>query len=61
MKPLHAAAILLALFLVMSALTWQTRATPEVDSGHGMHTPLRLLAGERLYGDVSYLYGPGAP
>jgi 4-amino-4-deoxy-L-arabinose transferase-like glycosyltransferase len=61
MKPLHAVAILLALFLVMSAVTWQTWATPEVDSGREMHTKLRLLAGERLYGDAYYLYGPVAP
>lgn len=45
----------------MSAVTWQTWATPEVDSGREMHTPLRLLAGERLYGDAYYLYDPVAP
>lgn len=61
MKPLHAVAILLVLFLVMSAITRQTWATPEVDSGRGMHTPPRLLPGGRLYGDTHYLYGPVGP
>lgn len=45
----------------MSTVNWQTWARPEIDSGREMHTPPRLLAGERLYCDVCYLYGPVAP
>lgn len=55
MKPLHVVAILLAHFLVMSTVTWQKWATPEVGSGREMYTSPRLLTGERRYGDAHYL------
>jgi 4-amino-4-deoxy-L-arabinose transferase-like glycosyltransferase len=43
------------------ALTWQRWGSPLVDCGREMDQPLRLLRGERLYGDISHYYGPLAP
>src|SRR5512138_420325 len=41
--------------------SWQRWGNPLVDCGREMNQPLRLLAGEGLYGDVSHIYGPLAP
>jgi len=43
------------------ALTWQRWGSPLIDCGREMNQPLRLLRGERLYGDISHFYGPLAP
>ena len=44
--------------LVFSWLRW---IDPFIDSGHELDVPARLAAGERLYRDVAYNYGPAAP
>ncbi len=61
MKPLHAVLILLILFAIVSAASWQMWANPVIDGGREMNAPLRLLRGEMLYSEVYYLYGPVAP
>ena len=61
MKPMHAVLVLLILFAVMSAVSWQMWANPVIDGGREMNAPLRLLRGETIYSQVYYLYGPVAP
>jgi hypothetical protein len=61
MKPLHAVLVLILLFAIVSAISWQTWANPVIDGGREMNTPLRLLRGETIYSQVYYLYGPVAP
>jgi len=43
------------------AFSWLRWISPFVDSGREMNVPERLLAGERLYRDVTYNYGPAGP
>ncbi|HXO28487.1 MAG TPA: hypothetical protein VOA80_14155, partial [Thermoanaerobaculia bacterium] len=43
------------------AASWQSWIDPFVDSGREMDVPWRLLQGERLYGDITYYYGPVGP
>jgi 4-amino-4-deoxy-L-arabinose transferase-like glycosyltransferase len=43
------------------AVSWQSWIDPFVDSGREMDVPWRLLQGERLYGDITYYYGPLGP
>ncbi|MBW8876895.1 MAG: hypothetical protein JF614_18175 [Acidobacteria bacterium] len=43
------------------AFSWLRWISPFVDSGREMDVPARLLAGERLYRDVTYNYGPAGP
>ncbi|HWQ33161.1 MAG TPA: glycosyltransferase family 39 protein [Blastocatellia bacterium] len=52
---------LAALFAVMLIGTWQRWTQPIIDHGREMNLPARLLAGEQLYADVQFLYGPFAP
>jgi hypothetical protein len=61
MKQSHAALILLILFAILSAVSWEMWANPVIDGGREMNTPLRLLRGETIYSQVYYLYGPVAP
>jgi hypothetical protein len=42
-------------------LSWQRWIGPFVDGSREMQVPARLAAGERLYRDVAYYYGPAAP
>src|SRR5579864_1942978 len=42
-------------------VSWQSWIDPFVDSGREMDVPWRLLQGERLYGDITYYYGPVGP
>ncbi len=57
-----AAVLTVILFGVLSAaLSWRTWIVPFVDSPREMNVPARLAAGERLYGDVVYYYGPAGP
>lgn len=49
------------LFGVMLVATWQRWTHPIIDHGREMNLPLRILAGERLYIDIIYYYGPFAP
>lgn len=44
-----------------AAITWNRWITPFVDSSREMQVPARLAAGERLYRDVVYYYGPIGP
>ena len=52
---------LAALFVVMLAATWQRWTHPIIDHGRELNLPARILAGERLYVDILYYYGPFAP
>ncbi|MCI0336507.1 MAG: glycosyltransferase family 39 protein [Acidobacteria bacterium] len=52
---------LAALFVVMLIATWQRWTHPIIDHGREMNLPTRILAGERLYVDILYYYGPFAP
>lgn len=51
----------LCIFFLNLAITWNRWTDPLVDGGRELHTPLRILQGERLYIDVSYYYGPLGP
>lgn len=52
---------LAVLFVVMLAASWQRWTQPLLDHGREMNLPTRILAGEHLYSDVQFLYGPFAP
>lgn len=52
---------LAVLFLAMIAASWQRWTQPLLDHGREMNLPARILAGEHLYSDVQFLYGPFAP
>src|SRR5262245_20478469 len=49
------------LFMAMLIASWQRWTQPLLDHGREMNLPSRVLAGEQLYGDVQFLYGPFAP
>lgn len=57
-KALTALAIL---FFVMIGASWQRWTQPIIDHGREMNVPARILAGEQLYVDIQFLYGPFAP
>lgn len=52
---------LAALFAAMIVASWQRWTQPLLDHGREMNLPTRILAGEHLYSDVQFLYGPLAP
>ncbi len=52
---------IVVLFVVTLAASWQRWTQPLIDHGREMNLPARILAGERLYSDVQFLYGPFAP
>jgi hypothetical protein len=52
---------IIILFLVMLVASWQRWTQPLIDHGREMNLPARILAGERIYSDVQFLYGPFAP
>lgn len=52
---------LAVLFAAMLAASWQRWTQPLLDHGREMNLPTRILAGEHLYSDVQFLYGPFAP
>lgn len=52
---------LAVLFLAMITASWQRWTQPLLDHGREMNLPARILAGEHLYSDVQFLYGPFAP
>lgn len=58
---LRAGAALAALFVCLLGASWQRWTQPLLDHGREMHLPARILAGEQLYADVQFLYGPFAP
>jgi 4-amino-4-deoxy-L-arabinose transferase-like glycosyltransferase len=47
--------------ILMLAASWQRWTQPIIDHGREMNLPARILAGEQLYRDVQFLYGPFAP
>src|SRR5215471_21729184 len=49
------------LFIILLGSSWQRWTQPLIDHGREMNLPARILAGERLYNDVQFLYGPFAP
>jgi hypothetical protein len=52
---------LAVLFAALFAASWQRWTQPLLDHGREMNLPTRILAGEHLYLDVQFLYGPFAP
>ena len=52
---------IIVLFIAMLIASWQRWTQPLIDHGREMNLPARILAGERLYTDVQFLYGPFAP
>ncbi len=57
----YALSVLSLLFLAALLASWQRWTQPLLDHGREMNLPARLLAGEQLYTDVQFLYGPFAP
>lgn len=49
------------LFTLLLLASWQRWTQPLLDHGREMNLPARILAGEQLYKDVQFLYGPLAP
>jgi hypothetical protein len=47
--------------LASLAANWLRWINPFVDSGREMNVPARLAAGERLYRDIVFYYGPAGP
>ncbi len=45
----------------MLIASWQRWTQPIIDHGREMNLPARILAGEQLYTDVQFLYGPFTP
>lgn len=56
-----AGAALALLWAGLLLASWQRWTQPLLDHGREMHLPARILAGEQLYADVQFLYGPFAP
>jgi hypothetical protein len=56
-----ALAAVAALFVVLLGASWRKWLHPIVDHGREINLPTRILAGEALYRDVQFLYGPFAP
>jgi hypothetical protein len=54
-------ALVAAAGAVSLAVNWQRWINPFVDSGREMNVPARLAAGERLYRDIVFYYGPAGP
>src|SRR5687768_13988090 len=54
-------AAIIILFLFMIAASWERWTQPLIDHGREMNLPVRILTGEKIYGDVQVLYGPFAP
>ena len=54
-------ALLVALFLALSAWTWRKWPDLLVDFGRELYVPWQLLAGKVLYRDMAHLNGPLSP
>jgi Dolichyl-phosphate-mannose-protein mannosyltransferase len=50
-----------ALFIALLAASWHRWLHPVIDHGREINLPARILAGEALYRDTQFLYGPFAP
>ena len=57
----RAVALLLLAYGLLLLGMWQRWTQPLIDHGREMNLPARLAAGETLYQDVQFLYGPFAP
>ncbi len=55
------AALAVALFVSLAALSWLRWASFQGDLNREWTVPMRLAAGERLWSEVGYYYGPLAP
>ena len=53
--------LLLAVFVLALAVSWQRWGDPLIDRGREMNLPLRLASGEMLYSDVRFIYAPLSP
>ncbi len=53
--------VIASLFVVMLLGSWQRWTQPIIDHGREMNLPARVAAGEQLYVDVQFLYGPFTP
>lgn len=51
----------IAVFLLLSAVSWNRWIEPYVDTGRELMVPWRVAHGEALYRDVRFYYGPLAP
>ena len=49
---MRAWAVLAAVFILLTAVSWQQWTNLFIDTGREMNVPLRLLQGDRLYADV---------
>lgn len=49
------------LFAFLLAASWERWTLPIIDHGREMNLPARIAAGDALYLDVQFLYGPFAP
>jgi hypothetical protein len=54
-------ALVMAAAVASLAANWLRWINPFVDSGREMNVPARLAAGERLYRDIVFYYGPAGP
>jgi hypothetical protein len=50
-----------AVFLLLTALSWQRWIEPYVDTGRELMVPWRMAQGESLYREVRFFHGPLAP
>ncbi|HVE65248.1 MAG TPA: hypothetical protein VNC59_01610 [Thermoanaerobaculia bacterium] len=50
-----------AVFVLLAAVSWNRWVEPFVDTGRELMVPARVAAGEALYRDVRFYYGPLAP
>jgi len=53
--------LLVLIWAVKLYTTWGAWGNLSIDSGHEMYVPAMLAEGKKLYRDVSFTYGPGAP
>ncbi len=60
-KRLGLAALPFAVFLLLTAVSWQRWIEPYVDTGRELMVPWRMAHGEALYRDVRFYYGPLGP
>jgi 4-amino-4-deoxy-L-arabinose transferase-like glycosyltransferase len=60
-RDVFALLILVVIFVLMLIFSWQRWSQPIIDHGREMNLPTRILAGDQLYSDVQFLYGPFTP
>jgi len=60
-RDLYWGLLLLLIFVLALAISWQRWGDLVIDRGREMNTPLRLARGEMLYSDVRFNYAPLSP